>query len=132
MSAPVPSPTANIEARQVDAGALDARLGALRSERDAKVRAEAARTAGTAVGLGLKIGVELVASVIVCAAIGYAVDKYAFHSRPIGMIVGLFVGFAAGLRNVFRSAKSTAANWNSALAADGKPLPSVPDDPEDD
>lgn len=119
-------------AAPIDATALDARLGSLKSERDAKVRAEAARTAGTAMGLGLKIGVELVASVIVCAAIGYALDKYAFHSRPFGMIVGLFIGFAAGLRNVFRSAKSTAQKWNSAIAADGKPLPSVPDDPEDD
>jgi len=132
MSAPVSPPIAKIDTRQVDAGALDARLSAMRSERDAQVRAEAARTAGTAMGLGLKIGVELVASVIVCAAIGYAIDRYAFHSRPIGMIAGLFVGFAAGLRNVFRSAKSTAEKWNSALAADGKPLPSVPDDPEGD
>ena len=101
----------------VDAPALDARLGELRAERDARARAEAARTAGTAMGLGLKIGVELVVSVIVCAAIGYGLDRL-LHSAPAGMIIGLFLGFGVGLRNVFRSAKATGAKWNAAIAAD--------------
>ncbi len=111
VAAESPSPTA------IDERALDARLAELRAAKDKTVRAEAARTAGTAMGLGLKIGVELVVSVIVCAAIGWGIDKVA-HSAPAGMIVGLFVGFAAGLRNVFRSAKTTSAKWTAAIEAD--------------
>lgn len=119
--------------KPIDAAALDTRLAALKAERDAKVRAEATRTAGTAMGLGLKIGVELVVSVIVCAAIGYGIDRVA-HSAPAGMIIGLFLGFGVGLRNVFRSARTTATKWNAAIAADAAAHspPGVPDDPEDD
>jgi ATP synthase protein I len=102
---------------EIDERALDARLAELRAARDKTTRAEAARTAGTAMGLGLKIGVELVVSVIVCAAIGWSIDKLA-HSAPAGMIIGLFVGFGVGLRNVFRSAKTTSARWTAAIEAD--------------
>ncbi len=101
-----------------DADALDRRLAELRAEREAEtVRAEASRTATTALGLGFRIGVELVVAVGVCALIGWAVDRE-LGSAPWGMIVGFVLGFGAGLRNLFRSAQRYGERWDAADAAD--------------
>jgi ATP synthase protein I len=103
---------------RLDADALDRRLAELRAEREAEaVRAEASRTASTALGLGFRIGVELVVAVGVCAAIGWAIDRQA-GSAPWGMIAGFVLGFAAGLRNLFRTATRYGERWDAAEAAD--------------
>lgn len=104
--------------RQIDEAALDRRLGELGAAREAeKVRAEAARTAGTAMGLGLRIGVELVVGVAVGAGGGWALDRW-LGTTPWLMMLGLILGFAAGLRNVFRSAETMGAKWDAADAAE--------------
>jgi len=101
-----------------DADALDRRLAELRAEREAEAaRAEASRTASTALGLGFRIGVELVVAVGVCAAIGWAIDRQ-FGSAPWGMIAGFVLGFGAGLRNLFRTAQRYGERWDAAEAAD--------------
>lgn len=101
-----------------DADALDRRLAELRAEREAQVvRDEAARTATTALGLGFRIGIELVVAVGVCAAIGWAIDREV-GSAPWGMIAGFVLGFGAGLRNLFRSAERYGERWDSAERAD--------------
>ena len=104
----------------IDEAALDKRLAEVRAARDAEVvRAEASRTAGTAMGIGFRIGIELVVGVCVGTGIGYAIDRWTGHP-PWAMIVGLLVGFAAGLRNVFRSADEYGQKWDAADAADRK------------
>jgi ATP synthase protein I len=103
---------------RLDADALDRRLAELRSEREAEaVRAEASRTASTALGLGFRIGIELVVAVGVCAAIGWAIDRQV-GSAPWGMLAGFVLGFGAGLRNLFRTATRYGERWDAAEAAD--------------
>jgi ATP synthase protein I len=56
----------------------------------------------SALGLALRIGVELVVAVIVATAIGWAFDRW-LGTRPWGMIVFFFLGVAAGMLNVWRA-----------------------------
>ena len=79
---------------------LDERLGAARDREElrsgrghadsARVRSQAARGAA-----------ELVGAPVGGAVVGYALD-WMFGSFPWLMIVMMFVGFAVGVRNVFR------------------------------
>ncbi len=55
-----------------------------------------------ALGLALRIGVELVVAVVVSTAIGWAIDRW-FGTRPWGMIVFFFLGVGAGMMNVWRA-----------------------------
>jgi ATP synthase protein I len=57
-----------------------------------------------ALGLGFRVAVELVAALCVGLALGWVFDR-AFGTRPWGMIVFFFLGSAAGMLNVFRTAK---------------------------
>jgi ATP synthase protein I len=57
-----------------------------------------------ALGLGLRIATELVASFCVALALGWLFDR-ACGTRPWGLIVFFFLGAAAGMLNVFRAAK---------------------------
>src|ERR1700731_4103410 len=85
-----------------------ARLG----ERIDKARAERVRRQPAAVtdrsalqqglGLGFRIGIELVVAVGVATALGWAIDHW-LGTRPWGMIVLFFLGVAAGMLNVYRA-----------------------------
>jgi ATP synthase protein I len=57
-----------------------------------------------ALGVGLRIGVELVAALCVGLALGWVFDR-AFGTRPWGLIGFFFLGSAAGIMNVFRAAR---------------------------
>ena len=52
---------------------------------------------------GFRLSIELVAGVLVGAAIGWLIDR-ALGLSPWGMIVFLLLGFAAGVLNVMRAA----------------------------
>lgn len=56
----------------------------------------------SAIGQGLRIGLELVVAVVVGAGIGWACDRW-LGTRPWGMIGFFFLGVAAGLVNVYRA-----------------------------
>jgi ATP synthase protein I len=56
----------------------------------------------TALGLALRIGVELVVAVVVGTGIGWAFDSW-LGTRPWGMIVFFFLGVGAGMVNVWRA-----------------------------
>ena len=58
----------------------------------------------TSVGKALKISTELVAAVFVGSTIGFLLDGW-FDIKPILTITFFFMGVAAGMLNVFRSAK---------------------------
>jgi ATP synthase protein I len=84
-----------------------ARLG----EKIDKARAERVRTQPMVVdrsvlqqgmGLGVRIGIELVVAIVVSTGLGWGIDRW-FGTRPWGMIVLFFLGVAAGMLNVYRA-----------------------------
>lgn len=52
-------------------------------------------------GIGLRVGVELVAALVVAVAIGYGLDRL-FGTKPILTAVFVLLGGAAGILNVWR------------------------------
>jgi len=67
-----------------------------RQEIDASARA-------SALARGFRLSSELVAGVVVGAAIGWGID-YLFSTSPWGLIVFFLLGFAAGVINLMRVA----------------------------
>ena len=55
-------------------------------------------------GKALKISTELVAAVVVGSTIGFLLDSW-FDTKPLLIICFFIIGVAAGILNVFRSAK---------------------------
>ena len=55
-------------------------------------------------GKALKISTELVAAVVVGSIIGFLLDGW-FDTKPLLTICFFIIGVAAGMLNVFRSAK---------------------------
>jgi len=55
-------------------------------------------------GKAFKISTELVAAVVVGSIIGFLLDGW-FDTKPLLTICFFFMGVAAGILNVFRSAK---------------------------
>ena len=60
-------------------------------------------------GKALKISTELVAAVIVGSTIGFILDN-SFDTKPLLTICFFFIGVAAGILNVFKSAKKMNEN----------------------
>ena len=56
-------------------------------------------------GQAVRIGTELLAALIVGGGLGWVVDTYVFNSSPWGMVTGLGLGAAAGVRSAYRSAQ---------------------------
>jgi ATP synthase protein I len=93
-----------------DEAALSARLQRL----DERLRhATAGRPSGdagdppavdtSAMARGFRLSTELVAGVLVGAGLGWLIDRW-LGTSPLGLIVLLLLGFAAGVLNVMRSA----------------------------
>ena len=61
-------------------------------------------TNAASLGKALKISTELVASVVVGSTIGFLLDNW-FDTKPLLTICFFIIGVAAGIINVFRSAK---------------------------
>lgn len=84
---------------------FDARLRALKERTGAKGEAEGGKgDDGSGLGTGLKVAVDLLAGVVVGVGIGYLVDRW-LGTAPWFLVAMLFVGFAAGLLNVYRTAQ---------------------------
>ena len=60
-------------------------------------------------GKALKISTEFVAAVVVGSTIGFLLDNW-FGTKPLLTIFLFFIGVAAGILNVFRSAKKMNKN----------------------
>ncbi|HEX2943155.1 MAG TPA: AtpZ/AtpI family protein [Rhodopila sp.] len=56
---------------------------------------------GSALGIGLRVGLELVSALVVAVAIGYGLDRI-FHTTPILTAVFVPLGGAAGVVNLWR------------------------------
>ena len=61
-------------------------------------------------GKALKISTELVAAVVVGATLGFILDNW-FDTRPWLTISFFFIGVAAGILNVIKSAKNMHKNF---------------------
>jgi ATP synthase protein I len=81
---------------------LSARLKEER--RQAKIAQEIRRTATSALGGGFRIAVEMLAALAVGTGLGYMADQI-LGTLPWLMVAGIFLGFAAGVRNMIRSAE---------------------------
>ena len=56
---------------------------------------------GSALAIGVRVGVEMVSALVVAVAIGWGLD-WVFGTRPILMAVFVLLGGAAGVLNVWR------------------------------
>ena len=56
---------------------------------------------GSALGIGLRVGVELLSALIVGVGIGWVLDRW-LHTRPLFIAVFVLLGGAAGMFNVWR------------------------------
>jgi ATP synthase protein I len=84
---------------------FDARLRALRKKSDERTGAgQRSDIPRSAMGYAFRIGVELVAGLVVGAGIGWLLDK-ALGTSPFLLILFFFLGSAAGILNVFRAAR---------------------------
>lgn len=84
---------------------LQQRLDRARRESERNVKDTAEGGPGvprSALGLALRIGMELVVAVVVGTGIGWAFDHW-LGTRPWGTIVFFFLGVGAGMVNVWRA-----------------------------
>ena len=58
---------------------------------------------GSFMGSAFKLGTELIAAVVVGTIIGFILDNW-FDTKPWLIIIFFFLGAAAGMLNVFRTA----------------------------
>lgn len=87
---------------------LEARLRAARAtqaQMDGTAREQAARHSRDKIGVGMRIAIELVAGVVVGAAIGLGLDMW-LGTRPWLLILFFILGSSAGFMNVYRVAKA--------------------------
>ncbi len=73
---------------------------------------QSARAGHKAVNLAMRLGVELVAAMVIAVMIGWGLDRL-FHTTPWLMVMMVPVGMAAGLRNLIRATgQSSNGNGN--------------------
>ena len=108
----------NGERTSSDEAALSARLGSLNQRlseiRDSrKVETDQSGTEdgnsaarASAMARGFQLSSELIAGVVVGAALGWGFDKL-LSTSPFGLIVFFLLGFVAGVVNVVRSSRVT-------------------------
>ena len=99
---------------------LDARLKKARREGRSAGRGPASEPAEQPSGLGVawRISIELAVAIGVCGAIGFGLDRW-LGTAPWLMLGFLVLGFAAGIRNVYRAAQQIAAAAEEPAREDG-------------
>jgi len=56
-------------------------------------------------GQAIRVGTDLLAALIVGGFLGWLIDTYVLDSAPWAMVIGLFLGMGAGIRNAYRTAR---------------------------
>jgi ATP synthase protein I len=89
-------------------GSLDRRLSEIRDSRKIETDqlgggSEDGAARASAMARGFRLSSELIAGVVVGAAIGWGID-HLLSTSPFGLIVFFLLGFVAGLVNLVRSA----------------------------
>lgn len=72
-------------------------------------------------GLGIRIGIEMVSALIVGVGLGLLVDHW-LGSAPFGLIVFFFLGVGAGAMNIYRAINGLglAVGYRPAPRRDGQ------------
>src|SRR5947199_3353375 len=101
-------PSSDEAALSARLGSLDQRLSEIRDSRkigtgQSGSEQDAAQAKASAMAVGLRLSSELVAGVLVGAALGWGFDRL-LSTSPLGLIVFLLLGFTAGVVNVMRAA----------------------------
>ncbi len=93
--------------RSSEAGSFEERLRAARAREGLdKAPPDAAGPSSgqfgpSALGIGLRVGVELLSAVVVGLGIGWALDRW-LHTSPLFIAVFVLLGGGAGMLNVWR------------------------------
>lgn len=53
-------------------------------------------------GSAMRVATDLVAALFVGGLIGFGIDRW-FGTKPWGMVIFLFIGFAAGFMNIYKT-----------------------------
>ncbi len=56
-------------------------------------------------GQAVRIGTQMLASLIVGGGLGWGADSYLFATEPWGMVTGLILGLIAGIQSAYRYAQ---------------------------
>lgn len=80
---------------------FEERLRAARQKAGLDRSAEVREGTPSPLGAGLRVGLEVASAVVVGVGIGLALD-WAFSTRPLFLVVFLFLGGAAGVLNAYR------------------------------
>lgn len=74
---------------------------------------------GTAMGIAFRLTTELVAGIIVGGGIGLLLDKW-LGTGPLFLLVFFFLGMAAGILNVLKTAKQMTAQAEASAKSDNQ------------
>jgi ATP synthase protein I len=94
-------PGSNDPGRPAKDASFEARLAAARAKQGLDRPEGADRPVVSPWGLGLRAGLEVASALVVGVGLGLAIDWWA-GTRPLFLVVGLFLGGAAGVTNVYR------------------------------
>lgn len=83
---------------------LDRRLRSAQKTRKDRLPEDRTRRPNSGMGLALRLGVELVTGLAVGGGIGWLLDQW-LGTLPWFLLLFFFLGAAAGMMNVFRTAK---------------------------
>ena len=78
---------------------------------------------GRAESRGWAVGIEFVGTVLVCAFIGWGIDRWVGSKVPWGLIVMLLLGFAAGTRRALGAREQARADALARTAPSRKRTP---------
>lgn len=84
-------------------GSFETRLNAARAKQgmDPKPVDLSKGTQTSALGVGLRVGVEMVSALVVSTGLGWWLDRW-LHSSPAFLVIFVLLGGAAGVANVWR------------------------------
>jgi ATP synthase protein I len=74
-------------------------------------------------GMGFRVGVDLLAGLLVGLGVGYMLDRWA-GTRPWGLVIFLLLGAAGGMMNVFRTLRGLGFAIGYRAAPGDKPASS--------
>jgi len=92
------------ERRDGDDGSFESRLATARKKQGLDPTPPAVSAGGSqasSMGVGLRVGVELLSALVVGVALGWFLDRW-LHTSPLMLIVFVLLGGAAGIANVWR------------------------------
>ena len=88
-----------------DGGSFEDRLAAARRKQglDVPPPAPASGSVGStsSMGVGLRVGVEMLSALVVGLAIGWGLDSW-LHTKPFLLVLFVLLGGGAGIANVWR------------------------------